>query len=73
LQSFGKNLKFDLHQDHQKFVSAFEKKLQSPQAQESALNFSTNSGGFKTSYIPARKFFTSLILLGKDFPCDKAE
>lgn len=71
----GKNLKFELHADHHKFVAAFEKKLQSPSAQEGALNYSTNSATtvLKTSYIPARKFFTSLILLGKDFPCDKAE
>ncbi len=31
-----------------------------------------SSGMFKI-YIPARKFFTSLILLGKDSPGDKAD
>lgn len=31
------------------------------------------SGQILSQYIPARKFFTSLILLGKDQPEDKAD
>ncbi|CDW89981.1 UNKNOWN [Stylonychia lemnae] len=68
LKAFSKNLNIELNSDHQKFVAAFEKKQQTAQAQES-MNFNN----FKPQYIPARKFFTSLILLGRDFPCDKAE
>ena len=34
---------------------------------------SNDAGTTEIKYIPARKFFTSLIILSKDSPYDKAE
>lgn len=67
IRAFEKNFKFMRGIIHEKFVSAFEKKV-STQTAETNLNPLN-----EVRYVPARKFFTSLILLSKDSASDKAE
>jgi hypothetical protein len=67
LKAFERNFKFDITEEHEKFVGAYEKKLQTTSLETNTI---INSD-FK--YIPARKFFSSLIILSRDTPEDKAE
>lgn len=67
MRAFSKNFKFLIGADHDKFIGAYEKKLQIPTVDGT----SVINTDFK--YIPARKFFSSLIILSCDTPKDKAE
>jgi hypothetical protein len=67
MKAFSKNFKFVIDSSHDKFIGAYEKKLQVPTVDGT----SVVNTDFK--YIPARKFFSSLIILSCDTPADKAE